>query len=902
MIKLQTYSINKLLLTNEVLESYISNFWNDIFTTIRDTKHLMLMCKVEFNEGELGYRTIGDLRRVNYSDKELFVEYLQNRLGLLTESYTVHPISKITFTYIVKDGLTIDNRRLLQDLTVKSLTTHRFNNLNLPISMNPSDYGTILIDNYTQINGESVHRYIVESGTRSYIIDINSDNTVNNVRIQGAADLSWVDTYISEGLFMRNIGKSIIYFMGGERVLRKKMLSAKPFRKVSTDTTLNNNFITMDIETIKVNNKLTPYLICAYNGTDYITSYANESLDQKALFASFINQLLTYYTKDSNTIVVYAHNFSKFDGVFLFNQLLEFGKVKPIYHNGRIISLKLKLSITGYKNKTILFKDSYLLLPQSLRNLCFSFEVKSFKSYFPFNLDNIFYKGILPKIEYWTDIPLTEYELLVKEYSNIEWNFKEEAIKYCKLDCQSLHEILVKFNELIFNNFKVNIGGSLTLPSLAMRIYKALFMPEGVINQLSGTIESDIRESYTGGAVDVYIPHNRIAGFIGNIEAKFKTLFSYDVNALYPFIMANTPMPIGKPVAFQGDIRLVEPEAYGFFYCKITSPNYLEHPILQRRIKTVDGIRTIAGLGSWEGWIYSMEMDNAMKFGYTFEILQGYQFKKGFIFKEYVNKMYELRLEYAKSHPMNLIAKLLMNSLYGKFAMKKDSTIIEIFDLSKDKDIKLFEEMLESNGQTVQDFIKIGNHYLTVRKSLHNFIYEEDEDMYHGLEVNVAIASAISGGARMWMSILKNNPKFNLYYSDTDSWVTDAPLPSFMVGKELGQFKLEHMISKALFLAPKVYGLITTTGEEIIKVKGLSKHSLENLSFNELELLLVKDSTREFTQEKWFKKMIEGEISIKDTIYTLKVTSNKRQPIYINQEEVEIFNSTKPYNYDEISK
>ena len=69
MIKLHTYSIDKLLLTNEILESYISNFWNDIFTSIKDTKHLMLMCKVEFNEGELGYRTLGDLRRVNSSEK-----------------------------------------------------------------------------------------------------------------------------------------------------------------------------------------------------------------------------------------------------------------------------------------------------------------------------------------------------------------------------------------------------------------------------------------------------------------------------------------------------------------------------------------------------------------------------------------------------------------------------------------------------------------------------------------------------------------------------------------------------------------------------------------------------------------------------------------------------------------
>jgi hypothetical protein len=223
--------------------------------------------------------------------------------------------------------------------------------------------------------------------------------------------------------------------------------------------------------------------------------------------------------------------------------------------------------------------------------------------------------------------------------------------------------------------------------------------------------------------------------------------------------MANTPMPVGKPVAFQGNIRNVNPDAFGFFYCKITSPEFLEHPILQRSVMTSEGLRTVAALGTWNGWIFSAEMDNAVKFGYTFEILKGYEFNKGYIFKEYVNTMYELRLQYDKSHPMNLIAKLLMNSLYGKFAMKNEGTLVEIFDTTNETE----NQMLNHYGESIQDYFTIGNHFITVRKSMLNVNYTENEDMFHGLNVNVGIASAISGGARMWMSILKNNPKFNLY-------------------------------------------------------------------------------------------------------------------------------------------
>ena len=75
-------------------------------------------------------------------------------------------------------------------------------------------------------------------------------------------------------------------------------------------------------------------------------------------------------------------------------------------------------------------------------------------------------------------------------------------------------------------------------------------------------------------------------------------IYCYDVNSLYPYIMNSMEMPTGTPIYFEGNIRKYEPNAFGFFYCKITTPTYLEHPILQRRVKTKDGIRTIAGLGT----------------------------------------------------------------------------------------------------------------------------------------------------------------------------------------------------------------------------------------------------------------------------------------------------------------
>ena len=477
---------------------------------------------------------------------------------------------------------------------------------------------------------------------------------------------------------------------------------------------------------------------------------------------------------------------------------------------------------------------------------------------------------------------------LKNQFSNKIWNFKDEAIKYCELDCVSLHQIISKFSVLIFNEFRVDPIKLLTLPALAMKIYKTSFMPKDSIYQLHDLPEYNIRQSYTGGAVDVYIPKNK----------DNKTLYLYDVNSLYPSVMLNNPMPTGQPVAFLGDIRQVDPNAFGFFYCKITSPDYLDHPILQRRIRTSEGIRTIAGLGSWTGWIFSEEMNNAMKYGYHFEILHGYEFEKGYIFKDYITKMYDLRLQYEKGDAMNLSAKLLMNSLYGKFGMNSETTKIEVFENNNFNEINKYLDKFNTN---ILDLVYLENHIVIITRT-NSFIPSAENNLFgpldsiHQLDINVAIASAITAYARIHMSQFKNNPNYKLYYSDTDCAVLNTLLPAELVGPGLGQMKLEHVITKGIFLAPKVYALITDQGEQIIKAKGLTKDVIQDINIADFEFLLSKDSSKILKQSKLSKSLYNSDIELINTIYTLKVTSNKRQNIYIKG----IFDSTKPLNYNNL--
>ena len=143
--------------------------------------------------------------------------------------------------------------------------------------------------------------------------------------------------------------------------------------------------------------------------------------------------------------------------------------------------------------------------------------------------------------------------------------------------------------------------------------------------------------------------------------------------------------------------------------------------------------------------------------------------------------------------------------------------------------------------------------------------------------INVSVASAITANARICMSLYKNREDYELYYSDTDSYFLNKPLPKDLVdNKQLGKFKLEKILTKLVALGPKVYGGVDTSGKEFVKVKGYKN----SISLNELELLLNKDNVLTLNQEKWFKKLIDSTIIVKESNYNLTTTFNKRLPIY----------------------
>ena len=131
---------------------------------------------------------------------------------------------------------------------------------------------------------------------------------------------------------------------------------------------------------------------------------------------------------------------------------------------------------------------------------------------------------------------------------------------------------------------------------------------------------------------------------------------------------------------------------------------------------------------------------------------------------------------------MNYIAKLLMNSLYGRFGMKLEGSQVMFADTKKFN--KLKDKVKICKVEPIIDDI--------------NLVELEVEDLL-GLEVNVAIASYITALSRVALFKYKkycidNNIK--IFYFDTDSIFTNKPLPDKFISNKLGDLKLEYIFKE----------------------------------------------------------------------------------------------------------
>jgi DNA polymerase type B, organellar and viral len=441
-----------------------------------------------------------------------------------------------------------------------------------------------------------------------------------------------------------------------------------------------------------------------------------------------------------DTVCSAAHNLSRFDLVFLFKYIASLAQegeysVDIIKKDDQVKLIRIS---NNDKKISITLKDSYLLLPDTLANLANLFlntntsgSGKTIEPVFIGDPNSPYYAHNL-------DTYTKEVEL-IKDLN--EW--KSKIKDYCINDSVILYDIIIKFRNLVYGKWEIDINKHPTAPSLGFAIFRQRYLEKGVIPIIKGKVYEFIKESYTGGSTEMYKP----------APPKGTKIHCYDVNGLYPSRMKTWEMPVGIIRQFEGDITILDKDKDKYYWigdARVNSKGNLYQPYLQIPFKTGSGFRTIAPNGNFSMKINSCEYYNALK-DYDIQVRSGFLFDNKNIFFDYVVSMYELRLQYPKNHPMNMIAKLLGNSLYGRFAL---NPILESNVFCSWEDFKLLSEKYDIVDKMdlgeLGMFVSFNNPYLSVSGGVQT-------------KSSIAIASAVTAYARVKMSKYKNNLDFELY-------------------------------------------------------------------------------------------------------------------------------------------
>lgn len=857
-------NINNLFLNNDLIKTSLSNLWTEVFKDLDENTYILIQFKILTHNEEL--KSISYVQRVNSKEFNLLLQTFIAFWEIKSEDYHEMLIKGIVYTYkLLNPNLPIKNSKILlhKKRFVEKELNFKFNGINLPTNMDYTKWGDIHYYN------EDKNLIVYRKGSKSeYHITLNKDFSNIDLKIENKILFSFKDTMLEANnlnTFKREFKNQTFIFEEGELKFKSINRKTSKIKQIKPSITLSEKFITMDIETRNINGILSPFCVSIYDGKILNSFYLSDYENSDELLKSSI---LSIMKRKYNGYKIYLHNFSNFDGFFLFRILTELSEnIKPIINEDKFIEIKFKFS-----NYYLYFRDSYLLLPASLAKLAIDFKVET-KGIYPYLFVNnpkipLNYVGEVPNYSNFVNLSIEEYNNYSKNY-NKDWNLKLETINYCNQDVISLFQVINKFSNIIFEEVRIDVLNYPTLPSLALAIYRCCFLKDFDIPILTGNIYNDIKNSYTGGSVDVFIPFG-------------ENIHSYDINSLYPYIMKNFLMPVGDPIYFEGDILKYNKNPFGFFYAKIEAPEDLKIPLLQKKIKFNNQTKTISPVGSWEGYYFSEELLKAKELNYKIEILKGYTFEKKYIFNDYVDFFYTMKLNSPKSSPHYTIAKLFLNSLYGKFGMnpvKEEHLVIS----SSNSEIYY-------NKLDVTNVINFNNNTELISYLENKDVIYKDDNLKN-LNTSVGIASAITAYARIYMYQFKNFKNTNVYYTDTDSIAIDKKLPEIFVGNELGKFKLEYIAEKSIFLAPKVY-CCKTKNEEVLKIKGFKLNKENNLKFEDFQDLLFKDKKISLKQEKWYKNISEGNIKIKNEIYTLAFTYGKRAMIFDGENK---FINTKPF-------
>ena len=527
-----------------------------------------------------------------------------------------------------------------------------------------------------------------------------------------------------------------------------------------------------------------------------------------------IDDFMGRIKKEANPYI-YFHNL-KFDGEFILYYLMKNGfehvESKEKRNNtfstlisdmGLFYSIEVYFEV-GKKTKKVTFIDSLKIINQSVESMPKTFKI-------PEN-----------KLEIDYNAPREKGHILTGE---------EEA--YIKNDVVIVAKALKYLFDMGLTKMTAGSNALSEYKEITrLNRFRSLYKP------LNYEIDKDIRRAYRGG-------FTYLNPIYKNKEVKEGEVL--DVNSLYPSCMRECMLPFGEPFFYEGEY--VEDKVYPLYIQRLTCSFKIKEgkiPTIQiKHSRFVDneyltdsGIEPVAltltsvdlklFLEQYDVWDLHYES------GWKFKAMRG-------LFTDYIDKWIKVKNEATISGNKGIrqVAKIMLNSLYGKFATSLD--------------VQSKIPYLEN------DIVK----YKLGEKTTKDGVY---------LPMGAFItAYARDKTIRTSQSIKDYSIKkyeIDMYcYSDTDSIHTILPIEELkqfceIDDVELGKWKHESHFERAKFIRQKTY-LEEIDGEIQITCAGLPQRCYDQVTWDNFKEGMKVDGKLTFTH-------VKGGVILKETEFTIK--------------------------------
>ena len=386
-----------------------------------------------------------------------------------------------------------------------------------------------------------------------------------------------------------------------------------------------------------------------------------------------------------------------------------------------------------------------------------------------------------------------------------------------------------------------------------------------------------------------------------------------DFVSLYPTVQFFKDYPVGHPdkILFP---KSFNPEWFGFVKCKIFPPRNIYHPVLPVKMECGNAQKLLFPLcktcavsknqnkcthsddeRSFIGTWCTNELNVAIQKGYKIQkIYEVWNFKKrsNNLFKEYVRKFMKIKMESSelkigegctyksvdeyrsivksklgielgeiKFNPgMRSIAKLCLNSLWGKFGQRNNMNKTEyVTEPSEFYKILLDEKIDDLNIHFINEDM------VEMTYNLKEQFVDNSKDS------NIFIAAFTTSHARMMLYEVLDKLGDSVLGFDTDScwYIEKENGPRIETGDNLGDLTDElggHHIEKWCGSGPKSYSYCTSNGKIVCKVKGFT----------------LNHENSQYINQQTMRQIIEG--------HKKQITTVNEQMIFRNSQTKQVEN------------